>query len=239
MLPHLCLYHSDFITQSLLSLDVIVVEDRMGDDMVLTAALDLSPVEIGSPPRNLSLCYQVHGDEGKFYNILSDSCVSVNVHVSQPFNDIDSHVIDRIGVHAVGSSGTIYDVLIDRQNCTVTVNGVHLRINSRFEGEHFSVFYERKLAKLPQTVHISLPGFSSTQYASYMLHITCEHFHIRNMPNPTEVLEFRVTRGVVPSEATHGLIGKNNFAMRIISFQCPECNSKLFALEFLTCTQLM
>ena len=78
----------------------------MGDDMVFSTVLDMRFIKLNVSEPTVSLCYQVHGQEEHFYNLI---CVSVNAHVSQPTSEVDSHVMDAIGIRAIGSNGTCYN----------------------------------------------------------------------------------------------------------------------------------
>ena len=151
----------------------LVVEDRVGDDMVMSVVLDISPHELGVTSKTLSLCYQVHGEEGKFYNLLSDKCVSVNAHISQPVVDVDSHVMDAIDIHAAGSNGTCFDVTIKRKNCAVYVNGQFVPVNTRFEEEDVIVYNDGSIARNPTIVHVTVPNCGiPTLDSMYMLSVT-------------------------------------------------------------------
>ena len=49
---------------------------------------------------NVSLCYEVHGTSSSIYNLVSDTCVSINAEYIQG-NTSDINVVGRIGVLAV------------------------------------------------------------------------------------------------------------------------------------------
>ena len=183
-----------------------VVEDRVGDDMVFSTVLDIRPIEVGVSEPTVSLCYQVHGQEGHFYNLISDYCVSVNAHISQPKTEVDSHVIDKIGIRAIGSNGTCYSIAIIRENCAISINGTLLPINSKFEEESVVVRNVRRITRKPNVVHISVPNCGRPLVDT--MHITCTEYHIRHSAIPTEVLEFTTTRGLSPIDAAHGLLGE-------------------------------
>ena len=185
-----------------------VVEDRVGDDMVMSVVLDIRPIEVGVSKPTVSLCYQVHGQEGRFYNLISDICVTVNAHISQPYLDVDSHVIDKIGIRAVGSNGTCYNIMIDRENCAVSVNNQSLPINSHFEEEDIVVFNDRRILRNPNVIHVSVPNCGRPLVDA--MYFTCTNYHIRHFSVPTDVLEFTTKRGLSPIDAAHGIIGRFN-----------------------------
>lgn len=185
-------------TNSCLSLS-LVVEDRVSDDMVMTVPLDINPLQIGVSANTLSLCYQVHGEEDKFYNLLSDDCVSVNAHVSQPY--ADRHIIDKIGIRAVGNNETCYDISIERQNCAVSINNQSLQINTRFQEEGIKVFIE-SLMEIP-TIHVSVPNCGKPTIDH--MFISCTEYTVRD--TPIDILQFGSTRGKSQVQPPHGLIG--------------------------------
>ena len=179
--------------------------DRVGDDMVFSVVLDISPVEVGVTEQTVALCYQVHGEDGKFYNLVSDECVSVNAHVTRPFPEINSHVIDEISVRATGTNGSCYDILVSRENCSVSVNRESIPINTYFEEENVSLHNDRLIARRPNVIRISVPNCGRALVDT--ISIKCTEYTIRDAPAPTEVLEFTATRGLSPIEAAHGLVG--------------------------------
>ena len=183
-----------------------VVKDRVGDDMVFSTVLDMRFIKLNVSEPTVSLCYQVHGQEEHFYNLISDYCVSVNAHVSQPKTEIDSHVIDKIGIRAIGSNGTCYNIAIIRENCAVSINNQSLEINSKFEEESVIVHNDRTIARNPNVIHVSVPNCGRPLVNT--MHIMCTHYHIRHSATPTEVLEFTTIRGLSPIDAAHGLLGE-------------------------------
>lgn len=55
-----------------------------------------------------SLCYEIHGDSDNYYNLISDTCLSVNAH----FTAINSvrNAMSKIGIRAVSETGGCVDV---------------------------------------------------------------------------------------------------------------------------------
>ena len=177
--------------------------------MVFSAVLDISPVEVGVSDQTVSLCYQVHGEEDKFYNLVSDDCVSINAHVTQPISGVNSHVMDKIGIRAIGNNGTCYNISINRESCAVAVNGEPIATNAQFEEEGVTVFNDRMIARNPNVIHISVPNCERALFD--MINITCTEYNMRVSRRETEeveVLELTTTRGISPIEAAQGLVGK-------------------------------
>ena len=183
-----------------------VVGDRVGDDMVFSVVLDISPAEVGVREQTVSLCYQVHGEENNFYNLVSDDCVSVNAHVTQPIPEVNSHVIDKIGVRAIGTNGSCYEILIARENCAVSVNGDPIAINTLFEEEGIRIFNDRRIFREPNVIQVSVPNCGRVLVD--MMNVTCTEYRIHGSEEESEVLEFTTTRGISSIEAAQGLVGK-------------------------------
>ena len=182
-----------------------MVEDRVGDNMVMSVALQLRPIELGISAQTVSLCYQVHGEDGKLYNLISDDCISVNAHITKPISGDDFHVMNKIGIRAIGINGTCSDITIERKNCAVSVNRHPLSINTYFEKDGVKVFHNKLIAREPNVIHISVPNCGRTLVD--VINITCTEYTMRNSLTPTEVLELTTTRGLYPIVAAEGLLG--------------------------------
>ena len=170
--------------------------------MVMSVPLDIDPSLLGLTANTLSLCYQIHGKAEKYFNLLSDQCVSVNAHVIQPHSDIDSNVMDQIGVRAIGNNGSCYNIMMNHHDCSVHINGQQLSDNTDFQEEDIVVKQYATSIGQPQSVQISVPNCDS---GSIDIFISCTYYNIQNMA--TEILQFGSTRGEVLAEPPHGLIG--------------------------------
>ena len=75
-----------------------------------------------------SLCYEVHGKAEQYFNLISDTCTSVNAFYQKAENlsdNIDLNVVTKIGVRAVGGdNSTCKNIEVSLESCTVTVDGV-------------------------------------------------------------------------------------------------------------------
>ena len=82
------------------AVDNILVNDTMIMESLLTVPLFTDSRSVQGN-NMISLCYGVLGEANKFFNFVSDSCVSVNSHYSRPgINNpyIDVNIVDAIGV---------------------------------------------------------------------------------------------------------------------------------------------
>ena len=183
-----------------------VVADRVSDDMVMSVPLEVNPSDVCVSASSLSLCYQVHGRAGKFYNLLSDNCVSVNAHVSRPFSEVEAHVIDQIGITTIGNNGTCYYIEIERQGCSVKVNNQDISVNTQFEEDGIVVFYDRRIVRNPPVIYVTFPNCGRPTVDYFF--ISCTEYHIRGTPTPAEILQFGSSREKSLIRPPHGLIGK-------------------------------
>ena len=93
----------------------------------------------------LSLGYQVKGEPGQWFNLITDECVSVNKRAK---------VMDSIGVRAVDNAGQCVNIGVDVNECAATVNGAPLPIMGRYSSEGVNVRRYRN------RVRISVPNFT-------------------------------------------------------------------------------
>ena len=70
----------------------------------------------------MALCYEIHGDQGRYFNLVSEPCLSINAHYLLQDPDKPLHFIDEIAVVATNAAGDNVDMFIDR-NCNLAVNG--------------------------------------------------------------------------------------------------------------------
>ena len=91
---------------------------RQGSDDAAQITISLS--ENGSE----SLCYGIYDSPNDFYNIISDTCASVNIHFTQHPVQKHKNRISSIGIHAVtGDADTpCADIKIDLLGCKASIN---------------------------------------------------------------------------------------------------------------------
>ena len=51
----------------------------------------------------ISLCYEIHGVADKYFNLVTDECISVNAHYAAVSSSLN--VVNQIGMRAVGDDG--------------------------------------------------------------------------------------------------------------------------------------
>ena len=162
--------------------DSIVGHHQNFDD---AAQFTISLPEDGSE----SLCYGMHGSADDFYNIISDTCTSVNVHFTQHPVRKNENRISSIGIHAVtGDADTpCADIQIDLLNCTASIKNIKI-IGSKIIGK-------LRVKNISNGWRVFVPN---CECPHTMIWITCED----------DMLRFDVSRGSDLNSTSHGLLGK-------------------------------
>ena len=158
-------------------------------DTVIGDPLFTVPFGVEIPQQHL--CYEIRGIKDMYFNFISDSCVSVNAHYAERILASEStplHVMDEIAIRAVNNAKQCTNILIDRTNCTTSVdNSV---INAAYDVSGIRVIPRGN------TVVITVPNCNDTDLE---MEIECEE---------GDRLRFEVTRGINLREESHGLVGK-------------------------------
>ena len=201
-----------------------------GDPLMIVPIFNHPNVEPGDPVE--SLCYEVHGGDNVFFNLISDECTSVNAYyekVATPNSDIDLNVVTKIGVRAVGnSSDQCWDIEVDLDNCTVTVDGFSPTSLS-FDGIRVKQ-YSRNSSR----IRISVPNCAGLMLVMWLF---CQTGHIDDPDTPStsyevDFLRFVVMRGLNLSPRSHGLIGKcTTYSYYIVSTMRTLHNNIILPLE--------
>ena len=131
-----------------------------------------------------SLCYEIHGDDGKHFNLISDTCVSVNAHFTA-MNTIRNR-ISVIGIHAVSDSSL--NGCVDIQiNSTCNARVGETEVDSAIIGGINVVRYGNRW-------RVSV---LNCDQPSTVMWVTCMEGR----------LLFHVTRGSNLAPTSHGLLG--------------------------------
>ena len=135
-----------------------------------------------------ALCYGIPGSPNDFYNIISDTCISVNVHFTQLPDRNNENRISSIGIRAVtGDADTpCADIQIDLMNCSASIN--------------IETIYGSKIIGKVSVTRIGNGWrvFVNCNHSCSVMWITCEE----------NMLRFRVYRCSSRNFICHGLLGK-------------------------------
>ena len=135
------------------------------------------------------MCYEVHGYAGRYFNLISDTCTSVNaLFTAMPDNDRLNRM-SQIGMYTRDSTGVCVQVEIDLSGCTGSVDG--LVISTMYQSGGVSV------RSYPGRWRVSVPNCGTSQLVMW---IFCES-------NPDR-LRFHIARGNNLTPTSHGLLGE-------------------------------
>ena len=161
-------------------------------------SMDVDP---NDPP--ISLCYEVHGAADKFFNLVSDSCVTVNAHywkspIASP--NIDLNVVDAIGVRTVSNNFSCVNIRVGLQGCQATVNGADVNL---YRSNGITV------RKYSNRVRIAVPNCGDTDLVMYVF---CKRGRTEDPETwvyfDFDFIRFVVMRGLNLDERSHGIIGE-------------------------------
>ena len=147
----------------------------------------------------MSLCYEVHGEPGEHFNLISDTCVSVNALYSSMMDPSNGNIISKIGVLAEDSNGVCQEIEADLGGCTARVNANNV------------ILYNQdgiRVRRRTNRIRISVPNCESTELVMW---VTCE------VQGEQPMIKFVVARGFNLRPTSHGLVGKSNSVL-IIQF---------------------
>ena len=186
--------------------DVVLVNDTLTGDPLMTVPI-LTDMDVQSYSDVSSLCYEIHGEAGRVFNLITDECTTVNALYEQaqtPSSNIDLNVVTSIGVRAVGTSGTCYNIKVDMESCQATIDGKLTPLN------HVSDGVTVRRAGNGSRVRIAVPNCADTRLVMWVFclggrvedHVTEVYYNI-------QFIRFVVMRGLNLDERSHGLIGKS------------------------------
>ena len=184
------------------STTTVTVNDTLTGDPLMTLPILTDP-NVMPGDVITSLCYEVHGEADKFFNLISDTCVSVNSHYEKAAIDnenITLNIVDSIGVQAY-DQGICVNIGVSLKNCQATVNGAN--VSRRYNNNGISVrsFHNR--------VRISVPNCAPTDLVMWVFctsgrtedPYTWKYYDF-------DFIRFVVMRGLNLDPTSHGLIGK-------------------------------
>ena len=144
----------------------------------------------------LFLCYEVRGQANQHFNLISDTCVSVNALYSPMINPSKGNIISKIGILAEDNNGTCQRIEADLEGCTARVNGAKVTMYNQ-NGIH--------IKRQTNRIRISVPNCETEDLVMWVI---CE-VH-RGQP----MIKFVVARGLNLRPTSHGLVGKSHICSR-------------------------
>ena len=152
--------------------------------------------------KEYSLCYEVFGRTNSTFNLVSDTCVSVNAHYGPMDNPEEGNIIDKVGVQAVGTSQTAscHNILVQLEGCSASVHrstensSFEIPIGGKYDKDGVSV------RRFSNRVRIAVPNCDNVMLVMYVI---CQ----KNVGQ--EMIKFVITRGLNLRPSSHGLIGNH------------------------------
>jgi hypothetical protein len=146
------------------------------------------------------MCYEIHGGEEKYFNLISDTCTSVNARFSAMQAMPDVNRMRVIGMYAATSAtpnGNCAEIEININNCSASLDGELIELMAEVDDIRIRKFNNRRW-------RVSVPN---CERRSAVMWITCEN----------NMLRFRIVRGSNLAPTSHGLLGQFwNIPMNII-----------------------
>ena len=175
------------------------VNDTVVGDPLLTVPLP-SIQDLGIGIDSASLCFEIHGERDKYFNLVTDKCVSVNAHYFTVTDYLNG--INIIAVRAVNNNGQCKNISVNLQGCSASVDGVVLTTNYRSHG----IFVRR----YPDRVRISVPNCNLS--STLVMWAICQN---NTLTDPfteeqfaARMIKFVIARGLNLNESCHGLLGR-------------------------------
>ena len=162
--------------------------DVVSADPLFTVAINSqSSSELDSHQQPLSLCYQVHGDGDTYYNLLTTPFTSVNGLWSS-VDDSGLHLLTEIGVQTLSENGECHNILIQLEDCALTINN--------FTTNAYLHFISRGVNVTRVDDRVIVINVSDGSRDDFVIEVECE---VREMVRGGEemevpLLQLRVTR---------------------------------------------
>ena len=170
-------------------------DDKLTESTVLTAPLLLDEEiqnELGR--NNISLCYQVHGRPRKFFSLISDACVSVNVRYWRQTGSPSAMYVSDVGIIGIDDNDTCVRVELNANGCTAKVNDEILLTTYELNG--------LTVTKLTDGVRMLLPN---CEFRDIIITAMCRPLFTTGQTS----LELSLSRMLNFRATSHGLLGKN------------------------------
>ena len=140
------------------------------------------------------MCYEIHGDEDKWFNFISDKCLSLNAYYKRGkvFNRI-GHVIRELGILAEDDNRQCRQVLAvmnDDGDCSVMVDGSEVNVSNSGG---------LRVNKNRNRIRVSVPNCDNHRVVIWA---SCEDFF------GNQIMRLVVTRGLNLRPTSHGFLGR-------------------------------
>ena len=171
----------------------------MKNDTIIGDPLYEAALWIGEELCKYALCYEIHGEARKHFNLLSDKCVSVSAAYSSMSDPTAGNIISAIGIRASDDTNSCVNIDIVQDSntgiCVTTVGGQALSVGGEI---NVNGIYVKQ--RMMSRVRVSVPNCDKIPLVMW---ITCQNI------NNELMMRFDISRGVNLRPSSHGLLGKN------------------------------
>ena len=188
----------------------IPVNDTVMADPLFTVPINTqntSGILEGTP-----LCYEVHGRNNTYLNLVSDDCTSVNAYTTeflvewQPGEIEAVNVIRVIGVVATDASNECHYIRVqvtDSGMCMAEVDGDSLD-SAMLEKNNMTVYHKNNM------VRISVPNCELPS-RHLVMWVRCQKLRVTDISDDQYTMtKFIISRGLKHKALAHGLIGESH-----------------------------
>ena len=165
----------------------------------------LNTISMQTFPVTTSLCYEIHGEAGKIFNLVSDGCVQVNAEYSAMDIPENGNIISKIGVAATDTEGDCIRIEVSVDDCVPVVNGN--RNTSYNENGVTASLLNGRVTR----ARISVPNCDNGRFDNLVFWVVCQDIGGQNM------IKFQVMRGSNLQPDAHGLVGMLQLGVYIVS----------------------
>ena len=151
----------------------------------------------------INLCFEVHGADDAYFNLVSDACVSVNAHYIQVRPEDNINVIDSIHVRAVGNDGICRNIEVSLDQCSASVDDVSVDMYSS-AGISVRRFRNRVRIVVPNCQDIDLVMWVFCLNNTFW---SREDADGNEVTFEAEMIRFVIARGFDLDERSHGILG--------------------------------
>ena len=187
------------------------VNDTVMADPLFTVPIDTrntSDILEGTP-----LCYEVHGRNNTYLNLVTDDCTSVNAFTTeflvewQPGEIEAVNVIRVIGVVATDAADECHYIQVqvtDSGMCTAEVDGDSLD-SAMLEKNNMTVYHKNNM------VRISVPNCERNSRRHLVMWVRCQKLRVADISDDQHTMaKFIISRGLKHRALAHGLIGESH-----------------------------
>ena len=166
---------------------LILRNDSIFNDPLMTVPILLNSTNEAF--KDPSLCLQFHGLHNTVFNLISDSCLTVNAKYKTVEDGLN--IVSELGLVAVGNNNTCHRLRVDIDGCRTWMDGE--LINGRKLDDGIEVINSRNRSR------ISVPNCDNVDLVMW---VVCQHI------DGVDMLKYVITRGLNLRPTSHGILGE-------------------------------